>query len=461
MTNNNVNAGSFRDPSGFIFVRDNRVYRQVNQLYRDDYDHLMSSGLYQDLVDKRLLIDHEEVGREYYQSGEAYKVIQPRPVEFISYPYEWCFSQFKDAALATLLVQKRAFEFGMTLKDSSAYNIQFHEGRAILIDTLSFERYRPGQIWYGYRQFCQHFLAPLALMSRRDVRLNQLLRVYLDGIPLDLAGRLLGRRTWLSFSLLSHIHLHSRSQKHYSDKPAVKSIKDRKMGRLGFIGLTDSLAAAVRKLHWRPEGTEWGQYYEDTNYSGVAMNRKEELVAEFLGDTDAQGVVWDVGANVGRFSRIAATAGLTTVAFDIDPGAVEKHYLLCLDKNERRILPLVLDLTNPSGGIGWQNRERQSLLDRGPAETALALALVHHLAIANNVPLVKIAEFFGRLCRRLIIEFVPKHDSQVQRLLASREDIFGDYTQSAFESAFGTFFTIQRSEAIEGSDRTLYLMSAL
>jgi hypothetical protein len=455
VTSNGIIASSFRDPSGFMFIREGRIYRQVNEIYRENYDHLMTSGLYQALTDAGLMVAHEEAGIDLAQTQDAYKILRPEQIGFISYPYEWCFSQLKDAALATLAIQKKAFDFGMTLKDGSAFNVQFSKCSPILIDTLSFEKYRQGQAWVAYRQFCQHFLAPLALMACRDIRLSQLLRIHIDGIPLDLASKLLPRSSWLNFSLLSHIHLHAKSQLHFADKSL--NVKSRKMSKLGFMGIIDSLENAVRKMKWQPKGTQWGDYYEDTNYSDGAMNNKKRIVAEFLERVEPA-VTWDIGANTGIFSRIAAVIGSQTISFDVDPAAVEKNYLECVDKKEKNILPLVLDLANPSGGIGWENQERRSLLERGPADTVLALAIIHHLAIANNLSFGKIADFFRKICRWLIIEFVPKSDSQVQRMLATREDIFSNYGQEAFEDAFGRYFAIERSVKIKDSPRSLYLM---
>jgi hypothetical protein len=452
---NGTIPSSFRDPSGFLFLQDSLLYRQVNIIYREHYDHLIGSGLYETLVDEGVLLSHEEVGSDYARTDSAYKVLKPRLIPFISYPYEWCFSQLKDAASATLGIQRRALDFGMTLKDSSAYNIQFMNGRPVLVDTLSFEEYREGQPWVAYRQFCQHFLAPLALMSYTDIRLNQLLRLYIDGIPLDLASSLLPRRTWLKLPLLSHIHLHAKSQKHFADKSV--DTRTRQMSRLGFLGLVDNLESIVKKLQWRPKGTAWAEYYEDTSYSTQAFEEKKCFVAEFLDETNP-GTVWDLGANIGLFSRISSDKGIRTISFDMDPAAVERNYLECVERGETSILPLLLDLTNPSPGIGWENEERVSILERGPADTVLALALVHHLAIGNNVPLHKIAGFFNRICTSLIIEFVPKSDSQVQRLLSTREDIFPDYTQQEFEKTFRQYFSVHSSAKIRDTDRTLYLM---
>ena len=447
---------SFRDPSGFLFCRNGSIYRQVNATYRENYDHLVNSGLYKTLVGAKLLIPHDEIDIEPIQSDRTYKIIKPELIQFISYPYEWCFSQLKDAALTTLKIQRIAVDFGMSLKDCSAYNIQFRKGKSIFIDTLSFEKYREGQPWVAYRQFCQHFLAPLALMAYRDVRLNQLLRTYMDGIPLDLASSLLPFRTYSRFSLLSHIHLHAKSQKHFADKTVGGN--GHRIGRLGFLGLIDNLESAVVGLKWQPIGTQWTDYYKDTNYSIDALQHKKQILTEFVDVINPQNV-WDLGANVGMFSRIASDKGIQTISFDIDHGAVERDYLECVAKGETNILPLLVDLTNPSPGIGWENRERMSLVERGPADTVLALALVHHLAISNNVPLVKIADFLSNICSNsLIIEFVPKTDSQVRRLLATREDIFPDYTQRAFETEFRKYFTVQSSMRIRDSERTLYLM---
>ena len=450
-----VEPSSFRDPSGFLFYIDDRIYRQINKTYKENYDYLMNSGLYKTLVDAGLLITHIETDISGPEPDKAYKIIKPESIPFISYPYEWCFAQLKDAALTTFKIQKIALEFEMTLKDCSAYNIQFVKGKPTFIDTLSFEKYHEGQPWIAYKQSCQHFIAPLALMSYRDIRLNQLFRIYIDGVPLDLASSLLPSSTNFKVSLLSHIHLHAKSQKHYADK-AVK-ISGHKISRLSFMGLIDNLESTTRKIDWKAKGTEWADYYEDTNYSIDAINHKKKIVADFLDKTNP-GIVWDIGANDGLFSRIASDKKMLTISFDIDPAAVQKNYLQSVKNNEEYILPLLLDLTNPSPGIGWENTERISLMHRGPADTVFSLALIHHLAISNNLSISKIANFFSLICDSLIIEFVPKDDSQVQRLLSTREDIFPDYTQQAFENEFSKYFIINSTIKIKESKRTMYLM---
>ena len=465
-------SASFRDPSGFLFTRDGILYRQINRAYENDYARLMDSGLYDKLIKASLLIPHVETDQLPAESdpaersvalslskgrSAAFKVIQPERVRFISYPYEWSFSQLKDAALTTLSIQKRALKLDMSLKDASAYNIQFVRGKAMLIDTLSFEKYKEGQPWVAYKQFCQHFLAPLALMTYRDIRLSQLLRVYIDGVPLDLASGLLPAKTKFNFGLLTHIHIHAGAQKRYSDK--VVTPGKGAMSKQALTGLMESLENTIRKLTWNPAGTEWGDYYKKTNYTDSAFEHKKQLVRAWV-DEQKPGLVWDLGGNTGVFSREAASSGAYTISFDIDPAAVEQNYRTVKTKKEQNILPLMLDLTNPSPAIGWNNAERDSFGARGPADMALALAVIHHLAISNHVPLPQLANFFAALCKWVVIEFVPKSDSQVQRLFASREDIFPGYTRDGFEAAFSARFTINKSEAVRGTERTLYLMEA-
>jgi len=458
-----VLPSSFRDPSGFVFTRDGVLYRQVNLPWREHYDLLMESGLYAALVQAGLLIPHEEVDPALAAGDGAHRVLRPEQIPFISYPYEWSFSQLQDAALVTLRIQRMALDHGMSLRDATAFNIQFRAGRPVLIDTLSFEKLPDGRPWVAYRQFCQHFLAPLALAAYRDIRLTQLARVHIDGIPLDLASGLLPLRARLRIPLLLHVFLHAKSQvRHQADPNPVETSgrRTKTFTEQAFRGLIDSLEKAVRRLTWRPARSPWAGYYtEADSYTPEAMEHKQKLVEAFVGTTTAR-TAWDLGANTGRFSRIVAANGTQTVSFDLDPAAVESNYAQVVREGETGLLPLVMDLVNPSPGIGWENRERQSLSERGPTDLVLALALIHHLAIANNVPLERLAGFFGDLCTWLIVEFVPKSDPKVQTLLALREDVFPGYTQEAFERAFGERFAIQASEQVKDSDRIMYLMRA-
>jgi hypothetical protein len=452
-------GASYRDPSGFVFQRDGALYRQVNRVYQPDYDKLTASGLYQSLVGDGLIVANEEADVPPAEPETAYKVLKPERVPFVSYPYEWSFGQLKDAALLTLEVHRRALGAGMALKDASAYNVQFVGARPVFIDTLSFEavRERP---WAAYGQFTRHFLAPLALMSLRHVGLGRMLRVWLDGLPLDVASALLPRRTYLSPSLLLHVHLHARAVAGHSDGRTRTAKTPPAFSARSLKEQAGHLESAVRALRWEPEGTEWADYYADSGYAAPAFEHKRRFVARFLDET-RPATVWDVGANTGEFSRLASERGAYTVAFDVDPACVERNYRASAGRGEARMLPLLLDALDPSPALGWMNRERQSLFERGPADACLALAAVHHLAVSGNVPLGQVAEFFARAGKTLVVEFVPKADSQFQRLMGLRDDIFTDYSQDSFEAAFGRYFSTVRAERLVESRRTIYEMTAL
>lgn len=450
-----VLGGSFRDPAGFVYRHAGVVYRQVNDVGSPDYQALMDSGLYAELVKAALLIRHEEVPAPADVAPDHAKTLRPEAVEFISYPYEWCFGQLRDAALATLEIQRRALARGLSLKDANAYNIQFHRGRPVLIDTLSFERYREGEPWVAYRQFCQHFLAPLALMHYRDVRLGEWSRLHLDGIPLDLAAKLLPMRAWLRLSLWMNLKLHARSQRRYAGGAAPASAT--RVSKTGLGNILASLEAGVRKLRFEPGGSEWSDYDAEGSYGDGGLEEKKAVVARWLGEM-APHRVWDLGANTGDFSRIACEAGARVVAFDVDPGAVERNYRRVREAGETALLPLRIDLCNPSPAQGFAHRERASLVERAGPDCVLALALVHHLAISNNLPLERIAEFLALLSPRLVIEFVPKGDPRVETLLATRPDIFPEYQREGFERAFSVYFEIEEAAALPGSERRLYRM---
>ena len=449
-------AGSFRDPSGFVYYKEGVCYRQINLVYKEHYDIFLKSGLFEKLISEGLLIPHEEIGGPPSSSNE-YLTIKPEPIPFVSYPYEWSFTQLKNAALITLTILKKALNFDMILKDSSAYNIQFYQGQPTLIDTLSFEKYQEGEQWAGYKQFCENFLGPLALMTYKDVRLTRLLREYIEGIPLDLISSLLPKKTYFNFHLLAHIHIHARYQKKHAEKNSVPTKSQTTIARKSLLGLVDSLESAIMSMNLKPKGSQWINYYSECAHVPKNVKKKIELVTGYL-DFLKPSTVWDLGANTGVFSKIASSRGIFTISIDSDPDCIETSYLNALDRGEKNLLPLWIDLNNPSPGIGWENKERKSLWKRGPADTIFALALVHHLAISNNVPLAKIAKLFKNSCHSLIIEFVPKSDAMVQKLFASRQDIFPNYTQKVFESEFGQFFNIVRSDKVGDSERMLYVM---
>ncbi len=449
--------GSYRDPSGFVYQRDGRLLRQVNTSFADDWSALAERGLLDALWQRRLLVRHREVEADLAAEPGAIAVVEPERIPFISYPFEWTFSQLQDAALLTLDAQLLAERHGMTLRDASAYNVQVADGRPILIDTLSFKRLDADAPWEPYRQFCEHFLAPLALMARRDPRLGLMLRDFVDGIPLDLASRLLPGRTRLAPGLAAHLHVHARAQsrhQHRGERPArVRMSANRR------AALLDHLRRTVSGLKVDPSDTTWSDYADNTSYESAAAAGKEGAVADMLRAIGGASAI-DLGANTGRFSALAADAGYRVVAPDLDWAAAERHYRAVRGRDDARILPLVADIANPSPALGWAGRERSGLLERLRGDVVMALALVHHLAIGRNVPLTLVAETLAMLAPNLVIEWVPKEDPMVQRLLAAREDVFPGYVEEAFLREFERHYRVAARVPLAASHRVLFQMKA-
>lgn len=454
-----VDGASFRDPSGFIFERDGTLLRQVNRSYFPTWQAVAKSGLLSELTDRGLLISHRETDLSLALNSDAAAVIQPERVGLISYPFEWSFSALQDAALLTIKLQRRALAKGFSLKDATALNVQFHRGRPVFIDSLSFEAYVEGRPWVAYAQFCRHFLAPLALMSLRDLRLSRLMQEFVDSVPLELASKLLPWRTRFQPMLALHIHLHARAQANQGDAVVkAAAAPSPSLSKKRLLSLLQSLEDAIRGLHSPAKHSSiWRDYYTtNNNYVDDGMRFKEETVHRWLAANPGK-MVWDLGANTGRFARLAPVDTLA-IAWDFDPVCVDIAYVDNRKEGISHVLPLVLDLTNPTPASGWAHRERKSLRERGPADTLLALGLVHHLAIANNVPLRQVAQYFGEIGKSLIVEFVDRDDSQVKKLLHSREDIFANYSREGFEQAFGEFFEICETLSLPGMARTLYRM---
>ncbi|MDO8519086.1 MAG: SAM-dependent methyltransferase [Deltaproteobacteria bacterium] len=447
-------TSSFRDPHGFLATHEGKLYRVVTRLGKPDYDLFAASPLKANLESTGRLVRHEIIDRAPFE-GDFYKILTPEPIPFISYPYEWSFSQLKDAALLTLTIQKEALGHNLSLKDASAFNVQFVGSRPIFIDLLSFEK-REDTPWVAYRQFCQHFLGPLLLMSHHSPDFNRHLKNYLDGFPLSFVAPLLPLKAKVRPGVFMHILLHAASQKkHERGGGAVNGIKPGSFGLTRLLALVDHLLRVVEGIRLPKGKSEWSEYVP--GYSKDGMELKKKFVSEVL-DATKTSSVWDLGGNTGDFSKLVADRGIYTVSLDLDPLCVEKNYL-SVRGNGKPILPLLMDLANPTPAIGWGHEERMSLLERGRPGLILALALIHHLRITANIPIARIAEFFSKCADRAIVEFVPKEDPMATILLSGRKDIFHDYTKGEFEKTFGLYFPHVIVAAIPGSKRILYSFS--
>lgn len=446
----NKEFASFRDPAGFIYYENGAVYRKINPCYFLQYDHFMNSGLYQNLVSLGYITSHKEIKRNKDEI-----ILEVEKIPFISYPYEWCFEELKDAALLTLNICKIALEYGMILKDASSYNVQILNGKAIFIDTLSFDFYKDGEAFLGYGQFCRHFIGPLLLMKYVDERLNCLLKNYIDGIPVDVSTHILNGRG--GFMARQHIKWHSNSISKNNEKVLKKSYL---ISKKSLINMFDMMIRQINKLNRKSSSTEWGDYYNHTNYTTTADKSKINIIEKYLNiiGVNDKDVIFDLGSNDGKYSRLASKLGGYTISFDIDVNAVNNNYRMIKKNKDNNILPLCLDCTNPSPDIGFALKERDSINKRGNRKCVMALAFIHHLAISNNVSFDMIADWFSKLGEYLIIEFIPKNDTQIVKLLQTRKDIFEWYNNNNFEEVFSKYFNIIEKKKIIDSKRYLYLM---
>ncbi len=438
-----ANAGSFRDPSGQVFSRNGKIYRSIFEHGVKEFVAARDAGIFSKLITDGLLVSHEEVDfGDWAPKGTVLCLTHPR-IPMVSYPWEWPFSLLKDAALIHLDAMEALIPLGFWLRDASAFNAQFDGDKVCLIDTLSVGRRVPDSPWVAYGQFCSHFLAPLALAAYGDVRTLSLWRNYIDGYPLDLVARFL--LFWRKYrpGLFMHLILHARAQimsDRKEDIGKTKPVRKTKVSDRGLIGIVRSLYKTIEGIKWKRTSRVWEGYGDIRTYQAEDVTRKSEYVDQVVKRLQPK-VVWDLGANTGEFSLIAASHGAFVVSIDGDPACTERLYKkVSTDTTLRGVLPLTMDLANPSPGLGWRSQERFSLEDRGPADLVLALALVHHLVFSCCIPLSLIAEWFGSLGNHLLVEFVPPSDPMVKKLLANRGEEHLPYDLDVFRSGFQKIF---------------------
>lgn len=451
---------SFRDPSGYVYKQNGEILRVINKPYQKTWQALNSTSLLNKVLEAGLVIPFEKAP----DSAGGLPTIKSELIPFVSYPYEWCFGQLKAAALHTLSLQILCLENGFSLKDASVYNIQFKGAKSAFIDHLSFEQRIEDKPWSGYLQFCKHFYAPLILAKYYSFPILKLFSSWIDGLPLDFASSLLPITSYLSPNIAIHIHAHAKMQAKHSDaRKSSSKVKSLRISKQSVINLCQALYNSIEQTKLPQVKTEWGDYYQDTNYTEEAEAEKKALLNNIASQHPGSLAV-DLGANTGVYSKILSNHYSYVIAADIDALAVEKHYQLLKKENNQKILPLVFDLGNPSPGIGWGNEERDTFQSRCQADCISALALIHHLVMTAGIPFSLVAEYFASLLKPggiLIFEFVPKEDSQVQRLLAAREDIFDDYTESTCLSAFSKYFEITERFGISESLRSIHVFKKI
>lgn len=451
---------SFRDPSGFVFLKDNIYYRHIHNSYKSNYEILIKSGCYSELIDKSLIISHEEINENLTGHPDWFLTLKPEQLKYTSQPCEWSFDMLKDAALLTLQILKTSINKGLIIKDASLYNIQLHNGKMVFIDSLSFEKYDEALPWIAYRQFCESFLGPLLIANYSKQPMNNLLLAWPDGIPIEIIKSLLPAKSKLSLHVFLHIHLHAKFSS--SKQNGTTEANKRPFTKQKLLRLIESLETLLKRLNIAEKKTNWSNYYREAGERGNYLTAKQRIIEAWLKQINEIKNVADLGANDGLFSLLTATRGLYTIAADADPICINRLYHKIKDNKIDNIYPLVVDLSNPTPSTGLLNEERNAFLHRRQFDLVLCLAVVHHLAIAKNIPLNKVAEMLNRLTTDyLLIEFIPKEDEKVKFLIRDRKDIFNNYSEQEFEKSFGNFFVIHKKEIIDGSKRTLYLMKKI
>ena len=443
--------GSFRDPDSRVFLDDDVVYRVLSPDGWQDWLALSATPL----VEDARLVATEPVELDALPeltAGAAAGALKHERIPWISYPYEWPFSMLKDAALLQLDLGRRALEHDLTLKDASAYNVQFRGARPVFVDVGSFERLNEGEPWAGYRQFCMLFLYPLMLQAYRGMPYHALLRGALDGIAPSEARALLPVRRR---GVLTHVVLHARLEARYGDARDVR----RDLKRAGFgKALLDAnlrkLEKLVRRLEFKPGRTAWTEYGRTNTYTDEEAARKAEFVRAAAARRPG-GLVWDLGCNNGTYSRVAAEHAATVVAVDADHATVDGLYRALREEGRTDVLPLVMSVTDPSPDLGWRGLERARPERRGTPDLALCLALIHHVVITGNVPVREFIAWLRSLECALVIEFPEREDAMVQKLLSGKtEKANPDYERETFERALAERFEVERTERL--ASRTLY-----
>ena len=466
----NAEPGSFRDRDSRVVITDDAVYRALSPEGAGDWDALAASPLLETLVNKGELIPTKEVdvsvlngSTDLLPSGVT-RVLEHERVPFVSYPYEWTFSQLQDAALLQLDLGIAAVDEGLILKDATPYNVQFQGSRPVFIDVGSFETIPEGLPWVGYRQFCMLYLYPLLFQAHKDIPFHPWMRGSIDGIqPID-AIKVFSLRDRLRKGVFLHTSLHARLDRRANKSgpgSAEANENKRTVKPEAVKAHMASMRRLVSKLKWKAGESSWSGYRASNTYSDDDDKRKQTFVAEAAAEK-RPALTWDMGCNDGAYSRISAEHSERVVAFDFDHETVDALYRSLKEEGNTKILPLVGNLADPSPGLGWRGLERRTLADRGAPDLMLALALIHHVSISANIPIAEFLEWAKDLGTTLLIEFPKRTDPMVRALLANKQEgANADYDLDNFEAELKKRFNIERQEELPSGDRVLYLASPL
>jgi hypothetical protein len=458
-------SGSFRDRSSRVFLQEGRVYRALSEAGLADWEQVSQLPFFPQAMQDGKIVHSFRMSQGAGLADAAPEdlcarwagVLQHDRIPFVSYPYEWCFSMLRDAALLHLELMAAALDEAFILKDASAFNVQWNGVNPVFIDVGSFTRHPAGQPWLAYRQFCQMFLYPLMLQAYRKVDFQPWLRGALDGIPPAQFLNLLSMRDLFRRGVFSHGWLHAKLESGFGsgNNRVSDSLQSSGFQRALIQNNVRKLTALIRGLRSRPQRSSWTGYRDEAASAQSDGDAKAEFVSS-IAYSRPWSLVWDLGCNTGRFSRIVAENAQYVVAVDSDPACIEDLYQTLRRERTPHILPLINNLADPSPALGWRGKERQTLPERGRPELTICLALVHHLVIGANVLLTELLDWLAGLKSHLVIEFVDKADPMVRALLRNKADQYADYSQEAFERGLEARFEVLRRQPLPSQTRTLY-----
>lgn len=450
---NRADPGSFRDPASRVVLGDATVTRVLDERGLADWRALVNTDFFRRAVADGRLIPTAEMEAP----GEAAGALEHPRIGFITYPFEWTFSMLRDAALLQLDLMLDALAEGMILKDATPYNIQFPGGRPQFIDIGSFERYRPGEPWIGYRQFCRQFLHPLLLEAWCGVPFQPWLRGDPEGPTSAQMWRLLPARRKATRLAILHIGLQARAEARLRGQEVRRSLAE-----AGFSA--DLIRANVEKLRSLVEGLEWdtGEGAWSTYHGCDHVARDRDLKTEFFVQAlqeIAPGTVLDLGANDGHFSQIAVSQGADAIAVDGDEVVLDRMYRSLQPGTP--ITPVLTDLQNPSPSQGWAGVERPALFERARPGLVLAYGLIHHLIYTASVPPARVVEWLAGFEAPVVVEFVGPDDPMVDRLTANKrpEELHPDRDRESFERLVSSHFRVARHTDLPGGTRRLYQLA--
>ena len=463
-------TGSFRDPSGQVYVHDRKVLRGLNAEAARSLNQLILLDFFQQAVQDGNVIATRISPTPPLRMESSFGTmpwsayLTHELVPFVTYPYEWTFGMLRDAASLQLKLLEDCLENEWTLKDATPFNIQFIGAKPVFIDIGSFEPWVSGEPWVGYRQFCSMFLIPLMLKAYLGVDHTRILRSNLEGVSAVDASKLLKGLARFRRGVISHVTFPalvemSISRRERDNVPAKRRAQN-KQSKAMVVGLVQSLARLIASFESSIRHTDWSEYDKTHTYAEPDLDAKKKFVEQHV-RSKKRGSIWDIGCNTGTFSQICSPYASQVIAIDGDHDAVEKLYIRESKKRHSNILPIVMDLANMSPGQGWSGQERKSFTDRGTPDLIICLALIHHLRISANIPIKKYLDWLASLKCDVLIEFVDRHDEMVVKLLTNKREQYTDYCRHEFERVVMELFLIRDQKEIKQGSRVLYMLSPL